>query len=187
MSVCLSLSKLLIPPMPSIPAMMGQSSCQSSFGGITLSSSSIDKRFPNNSVPQTAITNSVPQTKKYKQIEILHKELIKGQLEINKEEAKSGSIFIAGWRPAIGWIGVFAMAYQFVLYPFLVWGTELVIAVWGTELFGNRLSIEELERVIPPKLDWQLLWPIIAGMLGIGGMRSFDKLKHTDTKKISKK
>ena len=79
------------------------------------------------------------------------------------------------------------MAYQFVLYPFLVWGTELVIAVWGTELFGNRLSIEELERVIPPKLDWQLLWPIIAGMLGIGGMRSFDKLKHTDTKKISKK
>ena len=63
-SVCLSLSKLLIPPMPSIPAMMGQSSCQSSFGGITLSSSSIDKRLPNNSVPQTAITNSVPQTKK---------------------------------------------------------------------------------------------------------------------------
>ena len=71
--------------------------------------------------------------------------LAKGQLEINKEEAKSGSIFIAGWRPAIGWIGVFAMAYQFVLYPFLVWGTELVIAVWGTELFRSRLSIEELE------------------------------------------
>ena len=119
--------------------------------------------------------------------DIAQVELAKGQLEINKEETKSSSIFIAGWRPAIGWIGVFAMAYQFVLYPFLVWGTELVIAVWGTELFGSRLSIEELERVIPPKLDWQLLWPIIAGMLGIGGMRSFDKLKHTDTKKISKK
>ena len=43
------------------------------------------------------------------------------QADVNIEEVRSGSIFMAGWRPAIGWIGVLALAYQFVLYPFLLW------------------------------------------------------------------
>ncbi|MBU4317054.1 MAG: holin family protein [Proteobacteria bacterium] len=48
-------------------------------------------------------------------------DLVKGQIEVNKAEAQHKSIFVAGWRPAIGWVGVFSMAYQFILYPLLVW------------------------------------------------------------------
>ena len=43
------------------------------------------------------------------------------QIEVNKVEAVSSSIFVAGWRPAIGWVGVAAMAYQFLAYPLLIW------------------------------------------------------------------
>jgi hypothetical protein len=85
------------------------------------------------------------------------------QTEVNKEEAKSSSLFIAGWRPAIGWIGALALLYQFILYPLLLW-----------------LPVKE-----PPKpLDASMLYTIITGMLGIAGLRSFDKLKGTDTKGI---
>ena len=48
-------------------------------------------------------------------------DLIKGQQEINKVEAAHSSIFVAGWRPAIGWVGVSALAYQFIVYPMLTW------------------------------------------------------------------
>ncbi len=86
------------------------------------------------------------------------------QTEVNKEEAKTGSLFIAGWRPAIGWVGAIALFYQFVLYPILLWIP----------------GIKE-----PPKpLDYTMLYTLITGMLGIAGMRSFDKLKKTDTTKI---
>lgn len=85
------------------------------------------------------------------------------QTEVNKEEAKSSSIFIAGWRPAIGWIGAIALLYQFILYPLLLW-----------------LPVKE-----PPKpLDYTMLFTLITGMLGIAGLRSFDKLKGTDTTKV---
>ena len=47
--------------------------------------------------------------------------LIQGQLTVNAQEAQHGSIFVAGWRPFIGWVGGIALAYQFVLYPFLIW------------------------------------------------------------------
>jgi len=85
------------------------------------------------------------------------------QIALNKVEARSGNIFIAGWRPAIGWIGVIALFYQFVLYPLLLW-----------------LPIEEP----PPQMEADVLYTIITGMLGIAGMRSFDKLKNTDTKGV---
>jgi hypothetical protein len=47
------------------------------------------------------------------------------QIEVNKVEAASSSIFVSGWRPAIGWIGVAAMGYQFLLYPLFQWGMEI--------------------------------------------------------------
>jgi len=85
------------------------------------------------------------------------------QTEINKEEARSGSPFVAGWRPAIGWIGAIALFYQFILYPLLLW-----------------LPIENP----PPQMEADILYTIITGMLGIAGMRSFDKMKATDTKAV---
>ena len=89
------------------------------------------------------------------------------QIEVNRAEAQHSSVFVAGWRPAIGWIGAAAMAYQFLLYPLMLWG-------W-TYFQGTGWIPNELE---PPKpLDADQLWVILSGILGIAGMRSFEKTK----------
>lgn len=89
------------------------------------------------------------------------------QIEVNKAEAIHSSIFVAGWRPAIGWIGAAAMAYQFLLYPLLLWG-------W-TWMQGVGWIPKELTP--PPVLEADQLWVILSGILGIAGMRSFEKTK----------
>jgi len=95
--------------------------------------------------------------------------LLSGQHEINKVEAGHSSIFVAGWRPAVGWVGVAAMAYQFILYPFLVWGwAALQAAGWVDQSLSP-----------PPILATDALWIILTGILGIGTMRSFDKKTGT--------
>jgi len=101
----------------------------------------------------------------YKESKLIAEQNI-AQMEVNKADAKSGNFFQAGWRPAIGWVGAFALAYQFILYPLLVWA----------------LAVSSLDIKPPPLIDANALYPIITGMLGIAGMRSFDKLKRTDTK-----
>jgi len=94
------------------------------------------------------------------------------QIEVNKVEAASSSVFVAGWRPAIGWIGAAAMAYQFLLYPVLLWG-------WAY-MQGTGWIPKEL--VPPPVLDADQLWVILSGILGIAGMRSFEKSKGVASK-----
>ena len=89
------------------------------------------------------------------------------QIEVNRVEAQHSSVFVAGWRPAIGWIGAAAMAYQFLLYPLMLWG-------W-TYFQGMGWIPKELQ---PPKpMDADQLWVILSGILGIAGMRSFEKTK----------
>lgn len=90
-----------------------------------------------------------------------------GQVEINKIEAANASLFVSGWRPAVGWVGVFAMAYQFVAYPFLVWG-------WHTMQAAGWISLVLVE---PPMLATDALWVILSGILGIGTLRSAEKIK----------
>lgn len=105
----------------------------------------------------------------------LDQELMLGQIEVNKEEAKSKSLFVAGWRPSLGWIGAIALAYQFILYPLLLWAMKVVEIKWGLP-----------EGITPPPmLDTGALWTLLTGMLGIGGMRSLDKWKGTQTDKIN--
>lgn len=89
------------------------------------------------------------------------------QIEVNKVEAASSSVFVTGWRPAIGWIGAAAMAYQFLVYPLALWA-------W-TYLQGIGWIPKELEP--PPVLPSDQLWVILSGILGIAGMRSFEKSK----------
>jgi len=89
------------------------------------------------------------------------------QIEVNKVEAAHASVFVAGWRPAIGWIGAAALAYQFLLYPLLLW-------VW-TWLQGMGWIPSNLQP--PPVLKADELWVILSGILGIAGMRSFEKTK----------
>ena len=114
--------------------------------------------------------------------------LLQGQMEINKTEAQHGSVFVAGWRPFIGWIGGLALAYQFILYPLLVWAFALLQAwqVIPCDLPGLAVSSGQCSVTAPPPLDASLLMTIVTGMLGIGGMRSFDKMKKTDTKVVSR-
>jgi hypothetical protein len=87
------------------------------------------------------------------------------QMEVNKVDAASSNFFQSGWRPAVGWIGVLALAYQFVLYPLLLWA---------------KTFVPELQP--PTPLNSDMMFSIITGMLGIAGLRSFDKIKGTDTR-----
>lgn len=86
-------------------------------------------------------------------------ELAKGQLEINRAEAASGSVFKGGWRPFIGWVCGIAFAYHFVLQPLIVFG----VTAAGVE-------IPEL-----PSFDMGSLMTVMMGMLGLGGLRSYEK------------
>tara|TARA_E500000081_G_C6064938_1_gene320132 strand:- start:68 stop:463 length:396 start_codon:yes stop_codon:yes gene_type:complete len=88
-------------------------------------------------------------------------ELAKGQLEINKEEAKSRSIFVAGWRPFIGWTCGIAMFWHFVGLPLAMF-------------FLTSFSIKVAEL---PQFDMNSLMTVLLGMLGLGGLRTFEKAK----------
>lgn len=87
------------------------------------------------------------------------------QTEVNKVEAANASLFVAGWRPAIGWIGGAAMAYQFLAYPLLQWG-------WA--LLQSRGYIPA-GLAAPPVMASDQLWVILSGILGIAGMRTYEK------------
>lgn len=89
--------------------------------------------------------------------------LLLGQVEINKIEAASTNVFKSSWRPFIGWVCGSAFAYKFIINPFLLF----LVALGGIEL----------DVTILPVLEWQELSAVLFGMLGLGGMRSFDRVK----------
>lgn len=90
-----------------------------------------------------------------------HEELM-GQIEVNKVEAQHASIFVAGWRPFIGWTSGVGIAYTFVLAPFIE--------------FVARASGYTQEMPLP---DAAQLMTLVTAMLGVGAMRSYDKMKGT--------
>lgn len=82
------------------------------------------------------------------------------QRDINKVEAAHGSVFVSGWRPAIGWVCALALAFQYLIRPLFAWAT----GVWWPHLPPL------------PGLD-DNLWQLLFGMLGLGGLRTFEKTK----------
>lgn len=80
------------------------------------------------------------------------------QREINRTEAQNPSLFVAGWRPGIGWVCALALAFQYLLRPLLSWAA----GVWWPTLPPL------------PGLD-DNLWQLMLGMLGLGTLRSFEK------------
>ena len=80
-----------------------------------------------------------------------------GQLEVNRAEAASGSMFVGGWRPAVGWCCMTAMAVNFVITP----------------IFGPLIEAYTVVKMVP--LDMSEMMPILLGLLGLGGMRSYEK------------
>ena len=83
-----------------------------------------------------------------------------GQLEVNKDEAAT-DMFRGGWRPAVGWVCVAGLAYQFILQPVLPW----LVALFGAQ--------------VPPlpAIDSETLMVLLAGMLGLGGLRTLERVK----------
>ena len=86
-------------------------------------------------------------------------ELAKGQLEVNKVEAASKSLFVAGWRPCIGWVGSPGLFYNTIL--------SNILGIW----------------VEVPEIDTTLLVPVMMGMLGLGAMRSYEKVQGVSREK----
>lgn len=83
------------------------------------------------------------------------------QVEVNKAEAGHRSIFVAGWRPFVGWTCGVALAYHFVLAPIIIFG-----ASWA------GFAIPDL-----PVFDMDSLMTVLLGMLGLGGLRTYEKNK----------
>jgi len=82
------------------------------------------------------------------------------QTEINKIEAQHASIFVSGWRPYIGWVCGMAIAWAFLIAPMLSW----------------LLPLTGVVAVVPP-LQTEFLLELVFAMLGLGGLRTFEKLK----------
>jgi hypothetical protein len=87
------------------------------------------------------------------------------QIEVNKVEAASPSLFVSGWRPAIGWICALGMAGNFITIPFANMVLELMD-----------------QDVVIPLIDMETLLPVLLGMLGLGAMRTVEKVKKVDRK-----
>jgi hypothetical protein len=81
-------------------------------------------------------------------------ELLQGQIETNKIEAGSGNLFVAGWRPFIGWTSGLALAYTWIVAP----------------IAKSLFQLTEL-----PIIDPSQIYPIVFAMLGIAGMRTYEK------------
>jgi hypothetical protein len=88
-------------------------------------------------------------------------ELSKGQIEVNKEQAKHPSLFVSGARPAIMWVCCLGLLWQFFVGPILTWFT----GIWFPEM-------------IPPQLEVEGLITLVMSLLGLGAMRSFEKSKN---------
>lgn len=86
-------------------------------------------------------------------------ELAKGQLGVNKAEAAHKSLFVAGWRPAVGWCCCMALLYNTLLSP--------ILGIW----------------FVVPEVDASLLTPVLMGMLGLGAMRSVEKIQKVSREK----
>lgn len=81
------------------------------------------------------------------------------QADVNKVEASSTNLFVSGWRPFIGWVCGTGLAFQFIVGPMVTWGSNLA---------GKPVTF--------PALDLGTLLTLLLGMLGLGGMRTYEKI-----------
>ena len=96
-------------------------------------------------------------------------EQLTAQSDIDKTEAASPNLFIAGWRPLCGWIGAFGLAWAFLLQPTIMW----ILAIAGS-------------KATLPQIDSESLLNLVLALLGLAGWRSLDKIKGVATTSIGK-
>jgi roadblock/LC7 domain-containing protein len=82
------------------------------------------------------------------------------QVEVNKVEAAHSNVFVAGWRPSIGWVCAAGLAWAFVVAP---------VASWAMLVLGIKAEL--------PAIQFDHLFELVLAMLGIGGLRTFEKLR----------
>lgn len=124
----------------------------------------------------TVIERQVPDRAKQLEIQLeIEREIMKAatagdlaQIDLNKAEAANPNIWVSGWRPGVGWVCVAGLFLQFIFFPLFDWG--FTIAAWFqcTEACGAFPK--------PPMLS-DMLWQLVLGMLGMGGLRTFEKYK----------
>ena len=119
---------------------------------------------------QEVISNADPV--KLKELEYAFKQHLEdnqisiqlAQIDVNKTEATSSNLFVSGWRPSVGWVCVFGLIYSFILQP---------IISWYSTAHGY---------VSPPALDLSTLITILGGLLGIGTLRTVEKINGVAAK-----
>jgi hypothetical protein len=87
-------------------------------------------------------------------------EIAKAQIEVNRTEAAHKSLFVAGWRPATGWICASGLGFNYIIVP---------LGNFALALIGDNTVI--------PSLDLSQMMPVLMGMLGLGAFRSYEKTK----------
>ena len=115
----------------------------------------LDKAIPDQDLKRKLSHEIATMSEKHAQ------ELALAQIKVNAAEAASGSLFKGGWRPCIGWICGVAFGYHFVLQPIIIF----IVALIG-------MNIPDL-----PEFDMGTLLTVLGGMLGIGGLRTYEKQK----------
>lgn len=128
----------------------------------------MEKLFTNDDAREKALEMQKAQFSFDLEIAKLEQQALTEQTDIDKIEAANPSMFVSGWRPFVGWVCAFALAYVAILEPL-----ARFIATTGFAYKGTF-----------PVIDTTITMQILLGMLGLSGMRSFDKLKGTDTKAI---
>jgi hypothetical protein len=93
-------------------------------------------------------------------------QIIAGQLEVNKAEAASGSVFVAGWRPFVGWVCGAGCAWNWVGLP---------VALLLCEIFGKQVNLQPA--------DLSEMFPLLVGMLGLGGLRTYERVQGVQRNK----
>lgn len=111
-----------------------------------------------------AITGDLPPEKKAEILQRLNEieaQLSQAQIQVNQQEASSTSLFVAGWRPFVGWVCGFALCWNYIVHPLFCWITVLA-----------SLHVQP-----PPVLGLGEMMPILMGMLGLGALRTKEKME----------
>jgi len=123
-------------------------------------SSILDKVIPDKDLRERLSHEIATMAEKHAQAQVM------AQIEVNKIEAASSSVFVSGWRPAIGWICAMGMAGNFLIIPF---------ANMALELSKTGVTI--------PMIALSEMMPVLMGMLGLGAMRTVEKVKAVSREK----
>ena len=127
----------------------------------------IDKIFPDKDAADRAKLEmlKLQQAGEFKEMELAF-ESAKAQMKINEIEAANQNVFVSGWRPAVGWVCVAAYCYNYVAMPLIVW-----FATWYDKAAPSMITLDTGE-----------LTTLLFGMLGIGTLRTFEKVKNVANK-----